>query len=175
MYAAAPDCPTTQVARYWIPRGWLGIELTVLHMRRAVRDSLRYSLLIDTARDIVGPAISPKGAGLNIRTWLAAHVRFVPDPIGLELIRSPVLLIQTVDCQGYAIGDCDDVAVLGAALGLAVGIPARFVLLAFRDPGLYEHVYTELLTSEGPVELDTTRPAQMPAGLRIARAATRSV
>ena len=104
-----------------------------------------------------------------------SRTRFEPDPLGIELVRTPALMLGTIECQGYAVGDCDDIAVLGASLGLSVYIPARFVLLAFSDFGLYEHVYTDLLTSGGAVELDTTRPAQMPPGLTIARQGTRSV
>lgn len=174
MYSSAGCAPPTpHVSRYWIPAGPLGIELTVVHMRREVRAALGDPLLEGTARAIVGGA-SPRSAAARIRAFLDDRTRFVPDPLGVELIRSPVFMLETIECAGYAVGDCDDIAVLGAALGLSAGIPARFVLLAFEDPGLYEHVYTELLTPE-PVELDTTRPAQLPPDFRIARQGTRRV
>lgn len=176
MYTA-PDCvaPTPRVARYWIPAGALGIEITIMHMRRLVRDALRSPLPYRIAQAIVGVPHPPSGrAARLIRSWLDEHTRFVPDPLGLEVIRSPVLMLRVIECEGVAPGDCDDVAVLGATLGLSVGIPARFVLLAFEDYGLYEHVYTDLLTPE-PVDLDTTRPAQMPPDLRIARLGLRGL
>ena len=177
MYATATACdvPPARVARHWIPGGPLGIELTIYHMRRVVRESLSDPLLLATAGAIVGPSVSPSGAARGIRAWLDARVRFLPDPLGVELLRSPALLIQTIQCEGVASGDCDDVAILGAALGLAVGLPARFVLYAFEDFGLYEHVFTELETEDGWLELDTTRPDQLPADLRVARTGIRRV
>lgn len=175
MYSG-PDCvvPRGRVSRYWIPGGALGIELTVWHMRRTVRAALGGALLNRTAAAIVDGSIDQADAARRVRTWLDRHTRFTPDPLGVELIRAPALMLRTIECEGSAVGDCDDVAVLGAALGIAAGVPARFVLLAFLDNGLYEHVYTELLTPE-PIELDTTRPAQLPPGLRIARRGTRRV
>ncbi len=171
-----PECeaPPGRVSRYWIPGGALGIELTVWHMRRVVMAALGAPLLKSTARDIVHGSTDQADAARWIRAWLDRYTRFTPDPLGVELIRAPALMLRTIECEGVAVGDCDDVAVLGAALGLAADIPARFVLLAFDDFGLYEHVYTELLTPD-PIELDTTRPAQLPPGLRIARRGTRRV
>lgn len=147
-----------------------------MHMRRVVRAALREGpLLWQDAVDMVGGAGTASGAAWMIRAWLEERTVFLADPVGVETIRTPRLMIQTAELEGVAEGDCDDIAVLGAALGMAIGIPARFVLLAFQDPGLYTHVYTELLTEAGPVELDTTRPAQMPEGLRIERAGFRGV
>lgn len=172
-----PECtpPTPRVSRYWIPGGALGIELTIVHMRRVVREALASPLPYQAVADIVGEPDLPRGrAARRIRDWLEMATRFVPDPLGVELIRTPALMLAMIECEGVAPGDCDDVAVLGATLGMAAGIPSRFVLLAFDDFGLYEHVYTELLTPE-PVELDTTRPAQLPPDLRIARRGIRGV
>lgn len=165
--------PRGTVSRaFEIPWSHAGIEATVGHMRRLARAAAADPLLRETAAHIVQGESSDVGRAQAIRSFLSDHVRFQPDPSGVELIRSPRLLLEQIADRG-ARGDCDDVATLGAALGMAVGIPARFKLLGFTPAGPFEHVYTELLTSQGPVELDTTRPAQMPAGLVIRRTATR--
>ncbi len=176
MYSAPPCAPPEPVvSRFWIPGGALGIELTVWYMRRLVRASYRSPLLRETGAAIVGASSTDTEAAQRIRSWLEAYTVFEEDPVGIETIRSPDLMLGIIECGGIAAGDCDDVAVLGAALGLAVGLPARFVLLAFQDPGLYSHVFTELITAAGPVELDTTRPAQMPPDIVIRRRGTRGV
>ena len=110
---------------------------------------------------------------MRIRAFLAAHVRFQLDPLGVELIRTPSYLLRQIEDTGRAEGDCDDVAVLGAALGMAAGIPARYVLVGLTPGDPFEHVYAELLTAWGPVDLDTTRPAQMPPGVEVVRTARR--
>lgn len=70
---------------------------------------------------------------------------------------------------GYATGDCDDAAILSAALALAMGLPVRWVLLGFSPGGAYRHVYAEACQGGRWVDFDVTKPAQFPPGLRIRR------
>lgn len=157
----------------WIPGGHLGIEATVWKMRRLVARSLGAPLLLEAARNMVPGSGDSTEAALRIRAYLEDAVAFVPDPLGVELLKSPVYLLREIEARGRATGDCDDVAVLGAALGRAIGLPARFVLLAFTEGAPYEHVYTELGAGGEWVELDTTRPAQLPSGLEVVRTGIR--
>lgn len=158
-----------------IPWGHAGIESTIRHMRRIAKRGAAQPLLRESAASIVGDAGSSFEAASAIRRFLERRTEFVFDPVGVELIRSPVYMLRAIQARGTAVGDCDDVAVLGAALGLAAGIPARFVLLGFTEAEPFEHVYTELLSDGGAVELDTTRPAQMPADIEILQVGYRRV
>lgn len=98
---------------------------------------------------------------------MGLHWRFVRDPTGIELLHRPERLLDQIAAGGYAIGDCDDAAILGAALGKAVGFSARFVVLGFFGPrGPFSHVYTELWTGTGWRELDITRTPQRPQTTR---------
>lgn len=166
-----PDLVGSSSVVYWIPAGHLGIEATVRHMRRLVGAAQLDDLLRETAASIVGP--DPCSTAERVRDFLQENVLFRRDPLGTELLKTPRYMLREIAEHGEAIGDCDDVAVLGAALGRAAGLPARFVLLAFREGAPYEHVYTELATPEGWLELDTTRPFQLPPELRIVRVAHR--
>lgn len=159
--------------RSWIPSGDLGIEWTVRRMRRLVADARSSHLLAETARNIVTRSRSSTEAAERIRAFLESSVRFAHDPRGVELLKPPDMMLEELEQLGEAVGDCDDVAVLGAALGRAIGLPARFVLLAFTRGAPFEHVYTELLTDGGWQDLDTTRPHQLPSGLEIVRTSTR--
>lgn len=73
---------------------------------------------------------------------------------------------------GHASGDCDDAAILGAALALEMGLRARFIVLGFQPWGPYAHVYAEVSEGGPWVDLDVTAPHQFPAGLRIHRRLT---
>lgn len=82
-----------------------------------------------------------------IRAWLDQHVQFVRDPDGAELLIRPREAVSLLRLHGPPLRiDCDDVAVLAAALGKAVGLRARFVLVGFgpRKPQPFRHVWTEL-------------------------------
>lgn len=124
--------------------------------------------MVETASRIASPGAKQAERAFLVRDYLEGFVAFVPDPDQVELLKSPEYMLRTIAQEGQVRGDCDDVAVLGAALGRAVGLPARFTLLAFNSTGTFRHVFTELWTPcQGWVELDTTRPAQFPEGLRV--------
>lgn len=149
----------------WIPGGDLGAMQTLREMRRLVNESLYQPLLINTAHEIVTPCRA-RDTGCQaaaIRAWLAAHFRFVPDPRGVELLRTPAVLLEWIEQQGFVTGDCDDAAVLAAALGKAVGLMASFVVVGFRTTGApFTHVFTLLRTRDGWAEMDVTRPDNEP-------------
>lgn len=162
-------------ARYQeLEPGEAGTVQTLAVMAELARVASRQPLLIQAAQHIVGQATgSPLRAALQIRAFLGRHLRFFPDPVDLELVVAPGLQLERIRSDGYVHGDCDDIATLGAALGLALHFPARFVILAFDPEGPWEHVYTELSTPDGWAELDTSREMQrVPSDFQPARVAT---
>lgn len=161
--------------RRTIPHGARGIEATVAVMAQEARAGARDPLLADLSARIVQHSRTPSESARAIRAWIAGHTRFLPDPPDLELIRSPRLLALEIARSGLGEGDCDDVATLAAALGLAAGLPTGFALYGFAPGREYEHVFTVFHTEDGAVEIDTTRPAQLPAGTLIHRLGYRSL
>jgi transglutaminase-like putative cysteine protease len=145
-----------------------GTAQTLAAMRRLVNESLTDLKLRTVALQSV------EGCGRNLecqyralRRWLVSHWQFVRDPSGIELIHRPERLLDQIRTQGYALGDCDDAAILGAALGKIVGFPARFVVLGFFGPSRpFSHVFTELWVTQSWCELDVTRTPQRPAVTR---------
>lgn len=143
-----------------IPKGDGATTATLSYMRAIVDRALRDPLTIKVASDIVagtlGNTLMMAGA---IRGWVGAYVAFQADPVGVELLRTVPEMLHEVQVRGIVQADCDDAATLSAALGKAVGLRARFVVLAFRGRRApFSHVYTELLTASGWVDMDVTRP-----------------
>lgn len=142
--------------------GLAGTYDTVRMMQQIVRQSLALPLVRHTASSVV--------TGLNgrntvaqaqaIRGWVDHHTVFLRDPRGTELLHTPLWLLREIGRQGFGQVDCDDVAMLAAALGMAIGLRARFALVG-RGHG-FEHVFTELGDPAGRrwIEQDTTRPSQ---------------
>jgi transglutaminase-like putative cysteine protease len=147
-----------------IASGDMGTAQTVAVMRRLVDTAIlnpgfrAYAVRIATqyGRDGINQAH-------GIRQWLEDHVEFIRDPDRVELLQDPVATLNAiVQCDRIAM-DCDDVAMLGAAMGRAVGLRARFIVAAFRSPRApYQHVWSELSDSRQRewVDLDITRNAQ---------------
>lgn len=108
---------------------------------------------------------------LALRAWMDDHTQFLRDPMHAELVKDPIAMLNECWRRQYALGDCDDVATMGAALGSSIGLIPRFVVLAFGTPDApWTHVFTELLPSSGDenqaVDLDITRVAQnLPFGI----------
>jgi transglutaminase-like putative cysteine protease len=96
-----------------------------------------------------------------IAGWVEQHTRFLYDPLHFEAFTPADQTIAIIDARGLAQMDCDDVAILTAALGLSVGLRARFVVVSFYAPDApYEHVWAELSDSAGLswVPSDPSRP-----------------
>jgi transglutaminase-like putative cysteine protease len=89
-----------------------------------------------------------------IRNYVGSSVLLVGEPD--ELIFSPRLMIRHIDQSGHTYGDCDDAAVLVAALLHALGIPARFKAISRAPDGSYQHVFTEYKMGDAWIPLDTT-------------------
>lgn len=130
-------------------------------MRRLVNRGVQNPLTIRAASAIIGGILRNRRAHAGaIRGWIEAKVRFQPDPYGMELLREVPEMLEDIARWGAAQVDCDDAAILSAALGKAVGLRPRFVVLGFEGPGgPYRHVYTELFDGVGWTEIDVTRPA----------------
>ena len=148
-----------------IAGGDLGSFQTVAKMRQLVNASLADPAVIETARSVVALCV-PRDYDCRaqaIRTWLADHFQFESDPRGVELVASPRYMLEQIARRYYVQGDCDDAAVLGAALGKAVGLKAQFVIVGFNRQGApFSHVFAILRGSSRWFSLDVTRPARGP-------------
>lgn len=163
------------VSRRFIRYGDAGAVDTLGIMGELVNDSLQNPIVVGAARELVtrsAPARDGYRQAIQIREWLARVWRFVDDPTREELLRDPDAMLREYFETGKIAGDCDEAAVLGAALGKAVGLGACFTVLAF-DPidggtGGFSHVFASLLTGDGrSVSLDVTKPGgSVPAPIR---------
>lgn len=161
---AVPD----RIERSFIPDGDAGTIATVRRMARLVITGATDPLVRDTASTVVAGVSGrePVQQAQAIRRWLASHFQFLRDPHGAELLHSPRLLLTWVGQRGKVQADCDDAAILGAALARAIGLKVRFVVVGFLAPSApFRHVWAEASASSGPhagewVEFDVTRQAQ---------------
>jgi transglutaminase-like putative cysteine protease len=144
-----------------IPYGYAGSMMTLARMRSIVRKSLTQPVVVEAAHRIISflPPRQQTRQAFAIRDVLARSFQFIADPKGVELLRTPVYQIEQIKEHGVTTGDCDDAAILGAALGMAVGIAARFRVIAFRPGADFAHVYAILTPNDGPaIDLDVTKP-----------------
>lgn len=161
---------TTIIERQQIGWGDNGSAATLRKMRSIVNVSIATPIVVEQAHSIIRGlrARDQYNISLAIRFWLAQNFRFVSDPIGVELVRTPEYMLNQFHTSGYVSGDCDDAAVLGAALAKSVGVQSIFVAIGFQAFGPLSHVFTILkpLNFNKRISLDVTKPAGVTAQVR---------
>ena len=150
-----------------IPGGVWGTRTIVGYMKRLVREGKVSPLVRDLALSITRgvPGRDGLAQAVAIRNWLAINVDFTRDPSGAELLYTPQRLARILTERGPPLRiDCDDVAVLAAALGASIGLRARFQFVGFLSPRApIRHVWAELASPSGDrrwVQQDVTRTSQ---------------
>lgn len=140
-------------------------EQTIGLMRAlAVADS--HSAVVKAAVDVAGQgAVTEESLVERIWQWVKRRVRYledekiarlagVPSPDDTEVLIRPAELLRLP----HPAGDCDDHAMLVAAMLTSAGVRASFKAIEAdpRFPGAYSHVYVIAHTPSGPVALDTS-------------------
>jgi transglutaminase-like putative cysteine protease len=79
---------------------------------------------------------------------LRSHVRYIPDPVGTELIKAPWVQMTEIGERGYTLGDCDDAASLAYTMLHSIGVPAQLAVgwYGYPDPS---HIWVEIPTKDG--------------------------
>ena len=119
--------------------------------RRSCRSTTRACAA--TAREILGGETDPRRAAERLRRW-------VYDELDKRPVASIPNALQVLDTRA---GDCNEHAVLFAALARAVGLPARVVAgVVYADGAFLYHAWNEVWIGTGWLSVD---PAfdQMPA------------
>jgi hypothetical protein len=84
-----------------------------------------------------------------IYSWMVRNINYVRDPWNIERIQSPDVTLR------QKAGDCDDHAILGAALLQSLGIHTGFRIVS-RTGNQYDHIYAVYRSPEGWKSFDTT-------------------
>jgi hypothetical protein len=112
-------------------------------MSELVRASARDELVRETALDLVRNTYAsgyddfPRG----LKSFFVRYVRWIDEPD--ELIAPPVRMLRTIRESGATWGDCDDGAVLAAALFYSIGFAVRFRAVMEAEDGSFLHVWIE--------------------------------
>lgn len=78
---------------------------------------------------------------LAIRNFGMTHLRYLNDPLHVELIKDPERIIDEVQTNGVALVDCDEIAEILATMLMQLGRLAEFVVVGFGAKGDYSHVF----------------------------------
>lgn len=77
----------------------------------------------------------------TVKAWLTNRYVFTSDPG--EMLIHPLKQLADLQRRGVIYGDCDDVAMLSAAILAAMGYQVRFKAIILAADGSFRHVFTE--------------------------------
>lgn len=150
-----------QVRVFDLPSSGHAQPRRTLHIMRDVAISGHTDPMVRQVAESIVRHLPPRDVPTQveaIRKWLQAKFQFLRDPTSIEYTKTPRQMLEEVRDHGVVMGDCDDAAVLAAALGTVIGIAARFRALAF--DGEFRHVIADLWTGQGWMDMDVTKPSQ---------------
>jgi hypothetical protein len=131
-----------------LSEGDAGIRETLQRMKGLARKGAHHATVMKVSRSLVGsnhplgkvPVRDQKGETARLLDWTQKNIRWTPDIGDAETLMAPHRTIQ------FGAGDCDDSAMVLAALATSIGIPNRFKAIAANEqwPQEFTHVYNEL-------------------------------
>ena len=136
------DAPPTRYAPFRGPDDTLRLMVEL-----ALGDRGERSSMVRSMKDHIIRWLCPKdylGEILAIRNFVAEKVRYSNDALGVEQVQDPQRMCEQIVEHGAAVGDCDDIATLIAALCRQAGRECEFVVVGFGAPGIYSHVFARV-------------------------------
>jgi transglutaminase-like putative cysteine protease len=89
------------------------------------------------------PARDQKSEAEAIYYFCRDNIRYTPDPLDLEYLITPPLLLSKIEQGIIPMGDCDDYSVLASSLLRSIGIPCRLKITSYSSDGDWGHVYCQ--------------------------------
>ena len=78
---------------------------------------------------------------MNIVQFVKDKVRYIGDPTGIEHMTDPATMLEQIDRDGIAFGDCDDHVLLFASMVASIGVPVMPCAVKLsRDSDHFDHV-----------------------------------
>ncbi len=81
------------------------------------------------------------GEVMAIYNFLRTHLRYTRDPLGLEYVQTPPVLLEMLDRGETPMADCDDYTVLGLSLLKSIGYPTAIKIAGYKPDKKFTHVY----------------------------------
>ncbi len=108
-----------------------------------IEDGMRDQFVRDKAKSIIESrgvqGHDEIGEIQAIVTWVKSNLRYVKEPLGVEIFHTPKRLIKDIEA-GKGSGDCDDFVILAGALLGSVGYPVGALIVDSSGDGVYNHV-----------------------------------
>lgn len=156
---------------------YAGVPKTIATMRAMIRSALTWEQA-DPVRRLVEEIIAKVRAKdylseiAAIHYWVLQNVRYTRDPIHVERVTNPLVLLSKNPwdaAAGRRAGqeDCESIATTEAAMTMSIGSMAEFVTISMQPSASWHHVFTVCRLPDGlRVVLDPVPGPQVAQMLR---------
>jgi len=136
------------------------IYRTVSKMKEVIQRSLSSQRVRQKAEEIVSGIVDndQQGEVRSIYQYVQKNIRYTRDPKGLEYVQTPDYLLDAVEQNKQAFGDCDDKTVLGLSLLKTIGYDVAIKVVSYLQNKKFSHVYGLVKFDGQWVPFDATRP-----------------
>ena len=128
-FSGSPDTLNKMREQAWGARGEQ--SMVVRAMTEDVVSGIR-------AKDYLGEILAVRNFGIT-------HLRYLNDPVHVELIKDPERIVEEIRSNGQALVDCDESAEIIATMAMQLGRKAEFVVVGFSNPGDFSHVFARVM------------------------------
>lgn len=140
-----------------LPPGDAGVDRTVARIRPLVESAALDPAVKKFAyeRVLKGPKTDPSSDIFKVARFIRRNWSFMPDPPGIELVKTPRRQIHEFNQYGYFWGDCDDASLLAAGIYKALGYENRFVVVQRKHrSGKFDHIFIEIRYNDDWIAFD---------------------
>lgn len=114
---------------------------TIAAMKALVHDAVAHDSRLDDLAKRLGEGRSVSGKIRSVYRWAIRRTVFRADPPGHELLRGPSVMLDEIERTGRMAGDCDETAVLVAAVLAAMGLEPWFTVVAKDEWRAFHHIF----------------------------------
>jgi len=120
--------------------GGLVTSNTMDRMKQIIVNSLRSYYIRRWAEKIVDFAPDEYSKAETIYDFIVSKCRYIQDPVGLELLKTPQVSLQLIEVGDSPAIDCDDATILIGALVESIGLPYAIRAVSFNNDE-FSHIY----------------------------------
>jgi transglutaminase-like putative cysteine protease len=118
-----------------------GLAAKIKFIKHCYRESLRDPRLRQLVEELAGRGDRLTQAK-RLYKGLVDRFAYLPDPVGVELTKSPSVMLNELGYRKQFSGDCDDAACMSYAALQAMGLPAKLRVVWFEGSDQPRHIYT---------------------------------
>lgn len=114
---------------------------TMVMMKDLINRSLKNYYVRRWAEKIVDGITDDDEKVYAIYNFIYTNTRYLRDPYGLELLKSPEVALELIDVGERPALDCDDLCILSLSLLKSIGFPVALRAAGYDPNEPFSHVY----------------------------------